>query len=91
MNKPTQDAGVIAALLQRLETLRLPRLLAIQEKVDAGEPLGDLELQFMERTIADVQDILPIIDRHPEYQQITTQVISLYKDISEKALQLENK
>ena len=91
MNKPTQDAGVIAALLQRLETLRLPRLLAIQEKVDAGEPLGDLELQFMERAIADVQDILPIIDRHPEYQQITTQVISLYKDISEKALQLENK
>ena len=42
----------------------------------------------MERAIADVQDILPIIDRHPEYQQITTQVISLYKDISEKALQL---
>ena len=91
MNQPPQDAGVIAALLQRLETLRLPRLLAIQEKVDAGEPLGDLELQFMERAIADVKDILPIIDRHPEYQQITTQVISLYKDIAEKALQLDNK
>ena len=44
MTQSTQDAGVIAALLDRLETLRLPRLLAIQEKVDAGEPLGDLEL-----------------------------------------------
>ncbi|MEA3302886.1 MAG: hypothetical protein U9Q75_06400 [Pseudomonadota bacterium] len=89
MNQSTQDTGVIAALLERLETLRLPRLLAIQEKVDAGEPLGDLELDFMERAIADVQDILPIIDRHPEYQQLTTQVVTLYKEISEKALQLE--
>ena len=89
MDQSLLDAGEIVTLLERLEKLRLPRLLAIQEKVDAGEPLGDLELQFMERAIADVQDILPIIDRHPEYQQITTQVISLYKDISEKALQLE--
>lgn len=90
MNQSTLDAGLIATLLERLEKQRLPRLLALQENVDRGERLDDLELEFMEQAIADAQDILPIIDRHPEYQQLTTQVLSLYKEISEKALQLEN-
>jgi len=89
MNQSTLDAGLIATLLERLEKQRLPRLLALKEKVDAGEALDDLELEFMGQAIADAQDILPIIDRHPEYQQLTTQVVTLYKDISEKALQLE--
>jgi hypothetical protein len=89
MNESTLDAGLIATLLERLEKQRLPRLLAIKEKVDRGEPIDDLELKFLEKAIADARDILPIIDRHPEYQQLTTQVLSLYKEISEKALQLE--
>ena len=89
MSQSTLDAGLIATLLERLEKQRLPRLLALKEKVDGGEPLDDLELEFMGQAIADAQDILPIIDRHPEYQQLTTQVVTLYKEISEKALQLE--
>ena len=89
MSQSTLDAGLIATLLERLEKQRLPRLLALKEKVDGGEPLDDLELEFMGQAIADAQDVLPIIDRHPEYQQLTTQVVTLYKEISEKALQLE--
>jgi hypothetical protein len=89
MNQSTLDAGLIATLLERLEKQRLPRLLALKEKVDGGEPLDDLELEFLGKAVADAQDVLPIIDRHPEYQQLTTQVVTLYKEISEKALQLE--
>lgn len=89
MNQSTLDAGLITTLLERLEKQRLPRLLALKEKVDEGEPLDNLELEFLGKAVADAQDILPIIDRHPEYQQLTTQVVTLYKEISEKALQLE--
>ena len=89
MNQSTLDAGLIATLLERLEKQRLPRLLTLKERVDGGEPLDDMELEFLGRAVADAMDILPIIDRHPEYQQLTTQVVALYKDISKKALQLE--
>ncbi len=89
MNQSTLDAGLITTLLERLEKQRLPRLPALKEKVDEGEPLDNLELEFLGKAVADAQDILPIIDRHPEYQQLTTQVVTLYKEISEKALQLE--
>ena len=89
MNKSTMDAGLITVLLERLEKQRLPRLLAQKEKVDGGEPLGDLELEFLKEAIADARNIIPIIDRHLEYQLLAAQIVKLYKDISEKALQIE--
>jgi len=37
----------------------------------------------------DARKIIPIIDRHPEYQHLAAQVMELYKYISDKALQIE--
>ena len=89
MNDSTTDAGLIGVLLERLEKQRLPRLLALKEKVDGGESLDDVGLDFLESSIADARKVIPIIDRHPEYQSLATKVMELYKDISEKALQIE--
>ena len=68
---------------------RLPRLLALKKKVDEGSSLDDLDLDFLENSITDARKVVPIIDRHPEYQSLATEVMELYKDISEKALQIE--
>jgi hypothetical protein len=89
MNNSTTDAGLIEVLLERLEKQRLPRLLALKKKVDEGSSLDDLDLDFLEKSIADARKVIPIIDRHPEYQSLATKVMELYKDISEKALQIE--
>jgi len=89
MSDSTMDTGLIEVLLERLEKQRLPRLLALKDKVDAGESLDDLDLEFLENSIADARKVIPIIDRHPEYQTLATQVMELYKDISGKALQIE--
>lgn len=89
MNNSTTDAGLIEVLLERLEKQRLPRLLALKEKVDAGESLDELDLNFLESSIADARKAIPLIDRHPEYQHLATQVMELYKTISDKALQIE--
>ena len=89
MSDSTTDAGVITVLLDRLEKQRLPKLLALKEKVDGGESLDDVDLDFLKSSIGDVRKVVPIIDRHPEYQALATQVMELYKDISEKALQIE--
>lgn len=89
MSDSTKDAGLIEVLLERLEKQRLPRLLAIEEKVDAGESLLDEDLDFLENAIVDARKAIPLIDRHPEYQALAAQVMELYKTISDKALKSE--
>ena len=89
MNDSAKDIGLIEVLLERLEKQRLPRLLTLKEKVDAGGSLDDRDLDFLKNSIADARKVIPIIDRHPEYQPLAAKVMGLYKDISEKALQIE--
>jgi len=89
MNDSTMDAGLIEVLLERLEKQRLPRLLALKEKVDEGRSLDDADLDFLESSIVDARKVIPIIDRHPEYQALAAQVMELYKDVSAKALLIE--
>jgi len=89
MNNSTMDLGIIEVILERLEKQRLPRLLDIQKKVDEGTSLNDIDLDFLESSMQDANKIIPIIDRHPEYQKLASEVMSLYKNITEKALQIE--
>ena len=89
MTDPTSDTALIIVLLDRLEKWRLPKLLALKEKVDGGGRLDDEELDFLEKAITDARDVMSVIDRHPEYQSLATQIVTLYSDISEKALQIE--
>ncbi len=76
-------------MLERLEKQRLPRLLDIKKKVDEGTALNDLDLDFLKSSMKDANKLIPIIDRHPEYQKLAAEVMALYKDITDKALQIE--
>jgi hypothetical protein len=89
MNDPTTDSGLIAVLMERLEKQRLPKLLALKEKVDSGQSPSDEDLDFLEKSIVDARKAIPLIDRHPEYQSMSAQIMALYKVISEKSLQME--
>ena len=89
MNNSTTDTGLIEVLLERLEKQRLPKLLTINEKVDAGKPLDDIELEFLENSIKDARKAIPLIDRNPGYQHLAAQVMALYKEIIDKALLIE--
>ena len=89
MNDSAKETGVIMALLQRLEQQRLPAILAMKKKVDQGERLEDHDIDFLKQTFADANKIKPIIDKHPEYQDLAMQLISLYNEITSKALENE--
>lgn len=91
MTDTSHDPGVILALVERLNTQRLPRALDLKKKVDAGETLGEYDLNFLESVFHDADTIRPLADRNPEYQQLVARIVRLYKEILDKAMENEKK
>jgi hypothetical protein len=89
MPEPTNDAGTIQALLERLEKFRLPRALAVKKRVDAGELLTESDIQFMKGVMEDAANAQSVLAKHPEYQKLAVQLTSLYGEITRKALENE--
>ena len=89
MNDSPQDAGLIAVLLERFEKQRLPRAQSIKEKVDRGELLDEYDFAFLEEVFADASRIKPLVDRHPEYQNLVARAMHLYKEITDRAMENE--
>jgi len=87
--KSSNDDGVIAVLLERFNKQRLPRILKLKEKIDGGEKLGDLDIAFLEEVLKDANQVIPLSDRHPEYQELMAKVIRLYHEITARALENE--
>lgn len=91
MSNPTEDAGVIQTLLDRLNSQRLPMALTLKDKVDQGETLSDHDIRKLEEVFADARKIQPLVDRHPEYHDLVARILNLYSEILERALENEKK
>jgi len=89
MTEQSKDEGVISVLMERFETQRLPRILEMKESVDKGELLSDRDLDFLQEVFADANKTKPLLDRHPEYQPLVSQMMSLYSAITKQALENE--
>ncbi|MCG6899944.1 MAG: hypothetical protein LJE75_08075 [Gammaproteobacteria bacterium] len=85
------DAALIQVLAERLEKIRLPVALELKEKVDRGDPLNDLDISFLEEVFEDAGKIKPLLDRHPEWKSLAAKMVSLYYEITTKALENEKK
>jgi replicative DNA helicase len=89
MSDDTEETGMITVLLERLNEFRLPRLLELKERMDAGETLSDNDMAFLERLMEDTRSAHVYIDRHPEVQPVYARVIALYNEITTKGLENE--
>lgn len=87
MAEISKDVGALTAIGERLVNTRLPRALEIKERVDLGEVLTDYDIRFLEEVFNDAREIGPILSQNPQYQDIAARVISLYKEITTKALE----
>jgi hypothetical protein len=86
MAESSEDTGVILALMQRFNEQRLPETLAIKKRVEQGECLTEHDIAFLEKVFSDANHVMPLIDRHPELHPIATRAVSLYKEITDRAL-----
>lgn len=89
MTDTSKDAGIIQVLVERLENQRLPRTLDLKEKVDRGETLNEFDIQYLDEVFKDAEQIHPLVERHPEWQDLAARLVHLYKQITEKALENE--
>ena len=89
MSEMPHDIGVLTVLAKRLVEERLPKALNLQERVNRGEVLNDLDLNFLEQVLTDAKSIAPIVRRYPQYHDVASRVVRLYKEIMDKALENE--
>jgi hypothetical protein len=85
----SKDTGVIAVLAKRMVEERLPKALAMKERVDKGGVLNDLDLAFLEQIVADSGQLRPLMEKDPRVKELAGQMLQLYRGITEKALENE--
>ena len=91
MSNHPEDAGIIQTMLDRFNTQRLPRALAMKDKVDRGETLEPFEVHYLAEILDDARSMHTLLERHPEYHPLVAKAFDLYKEITEKALANETK
>ena len=80
------DNGLMTVLLDRYKNQRLPAVQALQKKVDTGEKLSDIDMMLLKDISKDVSEIGPLLERHPECNEIATRMMNLCSDIARKGL-----
>lgn len=92
MNDKLKDKLVLEALLERFEKHRLPRLMDIKKRLGQGNKLSDFEIEFMEEVFRDARNnehYLEVAD--DELKALFMKVMAFYKEITEKAMENEQK
>ena len=82
----SMDEGVLTVIVERMQEQRFPRALELKAKVDAGETLDDFDIDFLERVFEDCTRLKPLLDRHPDYQDLAARMMNLYHAITTQAL-----
>jgi len=86
MAEVSKDTGIAITIIERFETQRLPRALALKVRVDRGERLSDMDIAFLKTVFDDAQHINALVQKHPEWQSTVARAIGLYTEITNKAL-----
>ncbi|MEE4191708.1 MAG: hypothetical protein V2I66_09010 [Halieaceae bacterium] len=80
------EEGAIAAQLENARR-GIPNLLATMERMEEGDTLSDVEIANLEEIFERARHMIHVYDEHPEVQDLVAKVISLYLQITTKAVE----
>lgn len=86
MTDNSKDLGVVTTILERFAKQTLPKVYEIKKRVDSGDRLDQWDIDYLRQLAERTEEIKPLVDRNPQYQEMYVQAVHLYKDITEKAL-----
>lgn len=86
-----KEQGVIKVVLDRFNNDRLPALIKMKDRVNNGEQLSELDIRVLEDSIEEAKSGDRFSEKHPEFKNLVAQVSALYKEITTKALENQQK
>ena len=86
MTGNSKDLGTMITILERFTKQTLPKVLEIKKKADSSEVLSDRDIDFLKLLPERFNEVKPLVERNPEYQELYAQAVHLYKNITEQAL-----
>ena len=89
MDQQQHDTGIIIVLLQRFEKQRLPRIVAMEQRLNNGDNLSEFDIAYLSESLHDARKLLPYLDRHQEYRPLFAKVMHYYKEITDTAVSNE--
>ena len=87
----TRHTGILQSLMQEFEQHRLPRLLRLKDKVDRGEAISEIDIEFLCKELKDAHLMMHLTVIYPELQEFCLTMGHLCKEISDEALENEKK
>lgn len=79
--------GVIQSLVMEYEQHRLPRIFRLKDKIDRGEVINDIDLDYICKQLKDASLAMHLTVHYPELQDFCLIMGHLCKDICEGALE----
>jgi len=89
MNQKEEDRATLTTVLERFTHWRLPRALELRERLDQGGTLTDVDMEFLDRVFEAAEDIMPIVERNPEFQPLASKAVEIIHEITSLALEHE--
>ena len=84
-----QHIGIVQSLVQEFEQHRLPRLFRLKDKLDNGDPINDVDLEYLCKEIKDAGLAMHMTVNYPEMRDFCLSMSHLYKEICDEALENE--
>jgi len=85
-----EDRRTLAALLTRTNDTHYPRARLIKQHLDEGQRLSESDLAFLHRVIDHGDEVLAIIQRNPDYQELAAKSIAFYNELLQQAIDNES-
>ena len=90
MDQQQKDLARLTVMIRTINREYIPRMLKMQERVERGEKLSDHELGDLQRVYDQTMQNTGVVDRNPEFADVSARYATLFNNIISKAAENED-